>query len=123
METLLLKIITGGILGLCGQGIRVIVGMKGLNDKVNDVLSDYDTLDKKSVFKEMYSGQRVVLSLFFGFVTGVLAILTLDNADEQLSQAASKGINGDGNDPILGIIVAGYAGTDLIEKFFGKYLS
>lgn len=120
MENLLLKIILGGILGFCGQSLRVIVGLKGLNEEVSERLQQYDTLDRKSVFNEMFDTKRLLISLLIGFVAGVLASLTIDGDIIATPLPKAGNIVSSNESSIWGIIAAGYAGTDFIEKFLGK---
>lgn len=108
METtpsnILILIVLGAILGMVGQGLRVIVGIK----KVNDEAATNKTVDEQ---KELFKAQRLVLSLIIAFavgaVAGVLAAVTSTEV------AFSKSL-------IFAFIAAGYAGTDFIEGFMKK---
>jgi uncharacterized membrane protein YeaQ/YmgE (transglycosylase-associated protein family) len=100
-KTLLFTILLGGLLGIVGQGIRVIVGLKKLNDT-----ADATNATLNSLFKL----QQLIISLLIGFVAGVLATFSLN-----VSSMANIG-----NDIAMAIIGAGYAGTDFIEGFMRK---
>ncbi len=93
-------ILLGGMAGTMGQGIRVFVGLKKLNDTTS-----------KEERKDEFNAGSLIVSLFIGFVAGALAMISLgkkDVIDQQL---------------IMTLIGAGYAGTDFIEGFMNKHLS
>lgn len=100
--TALIMIATGGLMGALGQGIRIIVGMKKLRDK------------ETARVNEVFSTNRLITSLFIGFVAGSLAAFVA--SDENLILDISK-------TSLLGLLVAGYAGTDFIEGFASRFLS
>ena len=99
-----LTLILGGILGMIGQGIRVVAGLKKVNDQAS--------AEGKS-FNMLFQGSALGLSLLIGFIAGTLAIIgvtggaTVGNPSKEL---------------IITIIGAGYAGTDFIEGFIKKNL-
>ena len=95
-------ILLGGLLGTVGQGIRVVVGLKKLNDQA---------LQDKKDLSELFSGSNLAISLLIGFIAGVLGILSLPNV------SASKVDTSQVLLPLLGI---GYAGADFIEGFVKK---
>jgi hypothetical protein len=102
MNTLII-ILIGAILGAVGQGIRVIVGVKKVNDtavKTNTAVTD--VLD----YRQM--AFSLVIAFAIGGVAGVLAAVTSDNI--QFTKAT-----------IIAFITVGYAGTDFIEGFIKKY--
>lgn len=102
MEQLLLSLCIGALLGLAGQGIRVVVGIKKTYDQPGVTTKN---------FAEKFEKQRFGVSLFIGAIAGILASLTLN-------LAASSGIPS--NETISGIMAAGYAGADFIEGFMRK---
>lgn len=114
IQILLQAILLGGLLGMVGQAIRTIVGIKKENDATNErarasgqtSVNYYDSL----------SGKRITISLLIGFATGVLAYLSLtaEPGHEFLANPTKS--------HVLGIIAAGYAGVDFIEGFMNKYL-
>jgi hypothetical protein len=103
---LILQILLGGLLGILGQGIRIIVGLKKLNTgNVTKTLNNDDT--------EGFSASRLLLSIFIGFIAGAIALL-IRGAD---ATPAGK------TEFIFTIMAAGYSGTDFIEGVFNTYIS
>ncbi len=90
----------GGLLGVLGQGIRVIIGLKKLKDKATE---------ESVSFAQLFETSTLVVSLFIGFIAGALASLAL------VETIPSRQV-------LLGFMAAGYAGTDFIEGFVKKYL-
>lgn len=103
-EDLLIRLLLGGTLGVLGQGIRTITGLKKLYDEASAEQSSFTNEFQTSVF---------VMSLFVGFVAGALAMLAA--SDENGSWEPNK-------QAMLAIIAAGYSGTDFVEGFMKKYL-
>ena len=100
-EETLIKLLLYGLLGLIGQGIRVIVGLKKLREEA--AAKATDNQNPKEIYNSEFDVKQLWVSLFIGFVAGCLASLTQE--DDKVS---TKDIQ-------LGIITAGYAGTDFIE--------
>jgi putative chitinase len=100
-QSVVYAILLGGILGLIGQSIRVFVGIKKM----------YDTETETKKISQLMESQRLFISLLIGFIAGVLASFALNIA------GMTQGIS---NEVIMGIIGAGYAGTDFIEGFIRK---
>jgi hypothetical protein len=103
----LFVILLGGILGMVGQGIRVIAGLPKLNSAVNALP---DTTDVK--FGDVFDMKQLIVSLIIGFLAGLLAAVSLglkaeDNIDPKV---------------ILGLIAAGYTGADFIEGIVKTFL-
>jgi len=94
----LILILLGGILGMAGQGIRVIVGFKKNNDKAATQEEAKANLDV----------QRMVFSLFIAFAVGGIAgvLAAVGSVDITIDKTT-----------ILAFLAAGYAGTDFIEGF------
>lgn len=103
-ELLLAHLLLGGTLGVLGQGIRTITGLKKVYD---EAASD------NQAFADRFVPSVLVMSLFVGFVAGALAMLAA--SDETGNWQPNK-------QAMLAIIAAGYSGTDFIEGFFKKYL-
>ncbi|MBI3716553.1 MAG: hypothetical protein HY255_11220 [Betaproteobacteria bacterium] len=101
-----MQLLLGGILGMVGQGLRVIVGLKKANDDAHQAGKD---------FAELFSGATLMTSLFIGFVAGVLAVISLPDMDPNCTIKDCKTL-------MVTLIGAGYAGTDFIEGFIKKYL-
>lgn len=100
--TLVMTLLVGGILGMVGQGIRAIVGLKKVSDAAKEA--------GKGMGEE-FKPATLVVSLVIGFVAGVLGIVSLDMGDEGVVDKAT----------ILTLLGIGYAGTDFIEGFIRKY--
>jgi hypothetical protein len=92
---LLNKLLIGMLLGMAGQLIRVIVGIKKKNDA-----------------NEAHDPQRLLISLLIGAVIGAVAgvLVIVDDPMKELSQKTT----------LMAIIAAGYAGADFIEGFIQK---
>lgn len=103
-ERVLINLILCGLLGLIGQGIRVVVGLK----KLQEESVEKDAQNPKGIFEGQFDARQLWLSLFIGFVAGCLASLARDD------DAVTKDVQ-------LAIIAAGYAGTDFIEGVFKKF--
>jgi predicted chitinase len=99
VSSVLLALILCGFLGVLGQGIRAIVGLKNAGS-LNST-----TPSEQAVFSLAY----LALSLMIGFIAGVLAgialnletIVTIDPANWKT---------------LLGIAASGYIGADFIEN-------
>lgn len=104
-EQLIIAILLAGIMGAVGQGARAVVGLKKASDQAsgaNGSLSD------------VFRASRLLVSLLIGFIAGVFALLAL--GPEKLLGTEAK------TQTLLGLIAAGYAGTDFVEGFMNKYL-
>ena len=97
-------LLLGGLLGMLGQGIRIIVGLKKLNDEASV---------EGSSFSSKFQGNRLGLSLLIGFIAGGLAVIGF---------AETPGFKTPSREMIVTLLGAGYAGTDFIEGFIQKYL-
>ena len=97
--TILLALLLCGLLGVLGQGVRAIVGLKNAGS-LNST-----TPSEQAEFSLAY----LVLSLMIGFIAGILAgialnlqnIITVDPGNWKL---------------LLGIAGSGYVGADFIEN-------
>jgi hypothetical protein len=102
----LLALILAGILGMVGQGIRAVAGIKKMND---------DAQAKGISPSQAFSPSWFFVSLMIGFIAGVVAGLAL---------GVSKILKApDDFQLLLGIAAAGYTGTDFIEAFASQYSS
>lgn len=110
-QILLIYVTLGGILGMTGQAIRMIVGLK----KENEVQNERARVEGRSSvsYYDSLSGKRLTISLLIGFVAGLLAFLFL--CDDKFQIILSKA-------NVLAIIASGYSGVDFIEGFMNKYL-
>ena len=95
LQTLLL----GELMGMVGQGIRAVAGLKKLSD---------DAQSKGVSSQDLFITSRLVFSLLVGFIAGIIAAISI---------GLNKLIDIDlGNlSTLFGIAAAGYAGTDFIE--------
>jgi predicted chitinase len=97
--TILLALLLCGLLGVLGQGVRAIVGLKNAGSLNSTTPTD----------QAEFSLAYLVLSLMIGFITGMLAgialnletIITVDPSNWKL---------------LLGIAGSGYIGADFIEN-------
>jgi hypothetical protein len=97
-------LIIGAFLGMVGQGFRVIVGLK----KLNDISAN------KAEFDAQFDPKQLMISLLYAMAIGALTgvIVILNGGLTSYTDAKS----------LIAIIAAGYAGTDLIEGFVTKNL-
>ena len=97
----LMIILLGGVMGTIGQGMRTVVGIKKLHENMAQA---------GKTLREGFDGTTLAVSLLIGFIAGALAAITL--------------VRGDRVEPelLMGLLAAGYAGTDFIEAFMRKYL-
>lgn len=103
---ILLQLIIGGLLGVVGQMLRFIVGLKKLNEEAKD---------KNIPTAEMFQTSRFIISLIIGFIAGVLGIVSLSNFTADFFSKNLK-------ETIITLLGIGYAGTDFIEGFIKKYI-
>jgi hypothetical protein len=94
-----LQILCGGLLGMIGQGMRVVAGLKKSSDSAAAA---------GMTLAEVFDGRTLLISLLIGFVAGALAMLT----------AAWPGPLELTRSLLATIVAAGYAGSDFIEAFF-----
>jgi putative chitinase len=102
----LLALLVAGLLGMVGQGIRAVAGIKKMAD---------DAQAKGISPSSAFSPGWFFVSLMIGFIAGVLAGLGLGLS--KLLKAP------DDFQMLLGIAAAGYAGTDFVEAFASRYSS
>jgi len=102
----LTQILLGGLLGIVGQGLRIVVGLKKLNDKAQT--------NKVSVTSLIETNQ-LLTSLLISFCAGALALTSISTFKPDF-------LNNNAKQNILAIIAAGYSGTDFIEGFIKKHL-
>jgi len=97
-------LLLGGLLGLIGQSIRVIVGLK----------KTYDfSQQQNSTFKDTFDGTQLLISLLIGFIAGALGTLVQLNFKDDLVWTKDLAVE---------MIAIGYAGADFIEGFMKKFL-
>ena len=94
-STLLFDLLAGGLIGLLGQGIRVVVG-----------------LSKMQAAGEPLAVDRLLLSLLIGFIAGGLGVVALREMGTFTFDARTIGE----------VLAGGYAGADFIEGFITSRL-
>lgn len=94
-------LILGGIAGALGQGARVIIGLKKVNDQAS--------VDN-SATRDLIEASRLMVSLLIGFVAGALAAIAMGVQADQAVQSQQ----------LLGLLAAGYTGADFIEGLMSR---
>jgi hypothetical protein len=104
MQNILATLVVCGLMGLVGQGVRAVLGLK--NAAVLQAVGP----STQSSFDAAY----LFVSLMIGFIAGILAGISI----------GALGGNIEASDPrfLLGIAAAGYMGTDFIENAFSKII-
>lgn len=101
-EQLIIVLLLGGLLGMCGQGIRVIAGLKKSHDKASQAGES---------FKDNFDLKSLVVSLIIGFMAGILGALAL------WDKLATNNLQ---SETAMALLGAGYGGTDFIEAFMSR---
>ncbi len=101
---ILINLTLGGFLGLLGQGVRVIAGLKKLQDASQEPLKENTEFDLR----------RLCITFLIGFIAGGLGIVGQMEADGSVKMDKER---------MLTLIGIGYAGVDFIEAFLMKYIS
>jgi hypothetical protein len=96
----ILYIVLGIILGAVGQGARAIIGVKKAADEA--------AAKCQTKSDEWFDVKRLMFSLIVGGIAGCLAAIVL------IESPVNKEL-------LLGLVAAGYAGTDFIEGLMSKY--
>jgi len=90
----------GGVVGALGQGVRMIVGFKKLNDAAGG---------RNAALTDMIALHRLIVPLAIGFIAGAVAAIS---AISNLADISGQ--------QILALAAAGYAGADFIEGFMTR---
>lgn len=93
----------GAVGGMLGQGARVVVGLKKLNDAASA------PGNTKSV-ADMIEPSRLFISLLIGAIAGALAATTTVGDLTKIALST-----------LMGLAAAGYLGTDFIEGFMSRF--
>ena len=101
MNNILVGLLLAGLCGTLGQGIRVLAGLKKMNDEAQKRAADSS---------DLFNAARLAISLMVGFLAGIAAALAI-GLDKFL------GVTSANPDLLFGIAAAGYAGTDFLESF------
>ncbi len=104
-ESVLLVLTVGGLMGMFGQGIRAVAGLKSMVDRANAANADV---------QDEFRAARLIVSLIIGFLAGIAATLATGPANilPHIGELQT----------LLMLAAAGYAGTDIIESFLSNYL-
>jgi uncharacterized membrane protein YeaQ/YmgE (transglycosylase-associated protein family) len=94
------------VLGAFGQGLRAIAGLKKLADQAEEA---------KKALQDVFNWKALIVSLVIGAVAGIAGYLCL-------KYGSTEGADFTKGTTVLGIIAAGYAGTDFIEAFAKKWM-
>jgi hypothetical protein len=106
-QAMLLGLVLALILGMFGQCVRVIAGLKKLAD---------ESAAKGQRMAGDFVWTRFLLSLATGAVAGIAAFLGFWFGGK------AEGVDPTNAPVIFGIVSAGYAGADFIEAFVKKHL-
>jgi hypothetical protein len=98
----LIVILLGGLMGLIGQGIRVVVGLK----KAKDAAASHGR-----AFADEFESSRLLISLLIGAIAGAFAALLTLRDGNNISA-----------DALIAVAGAGYSGADFLEGMMAKYL-
>jgi hypothetical protein len=102
---ILATLLLWGLMGLIGQGVRAVVGLK------NAAAAQSSNPTMQSSFNAAY----LFVSLMIGFIAGVIAGIALN--PQLIPDASSVDMK-----TLLGIAAAGYAGADFIENSFSTII-
>jgi hypothetical protein len=100
-EEWLVRIALGMVLGLLGQGVRIVAGLKKLND---------EAAKQTTTLGALFETRTLVLSLLIGLIAGGLAALQVLGGEPTRIT----------NETLLALAGAGYSGADFIESVFVK---
>jgi hypothetical protein len=93
----------GALLGAAGQIVRIVAGLKKLNDEAKD---------KNVPVAALFSTTQFVFSILIGAVAGLLGAIALGiNPKDVIA-----------TDKLFALLGAGYAGADFIEAFMKKHV-
>lgn len=97
VNTIAAYILLGAFLGMIGQSIRIIVGIKKKCDDMYNQCKD---------MRDWFDSKRLIVSLIIGAVAGSLGAISLMDTKIMIDREF-----------LIMIIAIGYAGTDFIESF------
>jgi membrane-bound ClpP family serine protease len=103
-QEILYQALLAGVLGIGGQILRIVIGIKKLNENAKQ-----QGLSTNDVFVT----SKMVVSIMIGFIAGILAWVVATKWEADFFKNKQT---------ILGVIAAGYSGTDFIEGIMSKYL-
>lgn len=94
------------VLGMFGQGVRVVAGLKKQAD---------ESAAQGHRLAQDFNGVRLGLTLAMGAIAGVAAFLGFWLGDRSAIDVRNAAY-------VFGIVSAGYAGADFVEAFVKKHL-
>jgi len=103
-HNLFVDLLIGAAWGLAGQVIRVLAGLKKLNES-----------NKSIEINTPFDRQRMVVSLLLGIIAGVTGAFILKSDDVPLDWSKKE--------LVLTVIGMGYSGVDFIESLLTKYVT
>lgn len=104
---LLQTISLGGLLGVLGQGIRALGGLKKLSESTAVTgVNSFDT-------------RRLTISLFLGFAAGAIGVITISDDNWKLPSSVKDSIS---KESVLTLIGIGYSGVDFLESVLTKFV-
>jgi hypothetical protein len=104
LNLMTMQILSGGLLGVLGQGLRAVAGIKKANDAAHA---------SGCSFSDVFEPQKLLVSLFIGFLAGAFALLGVGMAGQPTALDSHL---------ITTVVAAGYAGTDFIDAFIARAL-
>jgi hypothetical protein len=99
--TILGKLLLAALLGVVGQLVRVVVGLKKEND---------DAAKSGKTFKQNFDAQELFVSLAIAVAVGAIAGILSAVATADITTPKA----------MLALMGAGYSGTDAIEGFMKR---
>ncbi len=113
MGNTIMQLLLGGFLGVLGQAIRTVMGIKKMKEKQSANMTNIRNGNAANIPDSEFSGRRLGLGLLGGFIAGALCglfVVDLSVEDDGYKKAMAA------------IIAAGYSGVDFIEGIMKKYL-
>jgi hypothetical protein len=95
-------VVLGALLGMAGQGVRAMIGIKKEID---------DPKNANRTVNEWFDGREMAISFILGAVAGILAALTQYGPTVELTKNL-----------LFGFVAAGYSGADFIGGIMQKWL-
>lgn len=102
IEQWLLLLCFGSIVGILGQFLRVIAGLKKVADQA---------AASQTTITDNFDNGRFFRSILIGSVAGSAAAFSTISSLSQIS-----------HESVLGIMAAGYVGADFVEAFVARYI-
>lgn len=106
LPQMLLTLVAAGTMGAFGQGVRAVVGLKGMTDEAKSL-----NLSPSDLFKTARLLTSLMIGTLVGFAAGLTYIQAGGTADSVTFQT------------LIQFATAGYLGTDILEAFITKYFT